>query len=503
MDTLVRALHEASPYPPVVEGRRYSSPGSSSHLDHCLTLLGYPCTQDGITSLQTTIRKYTRDHALPENADRIFSFETGRWAQQKSTAKVHVSTTLKLRATTPDLLRAQVELVTKYLEHTPGAPTAYPVSTPTASPRVPAECMTKILLGEPCGDGAFKSEVCTIRGKTAGQVTRMEAELSSTLIAILAPNDPAYVKDIGQMVKALRTSYQRYHETATENEGKVFSVHTHRWGAGKGKGLVVDTARCLYARDKLALELYIMYMLPASSTPAKRLPSLPLPSETEIVIPGPPAGDESGLRPAKSWLSARDESGLRPAKSWAKVRVELWFYEQERLKSWGCPSYFEGKNGRCFACLKPVTFDDSGYEACHIWPRSRGGTDTPDNLRVGCAECNRGRGGMHTMHGYEWLFVNKMPGLAIIPHNDKDFVIGELLHREYLLLLALVEDRKLTPSKEVGSKLKLSTPVDVRLATAWAIFRQVLPKLENIVIPRVVTADRVDVASGDKGCTIM
>lgn len=43
---------------------------------------------------------------------------------------------------------------------------------------------------------------------------------------------------------------------------------------------------------------------------------------------------------------------------------------------------------RCEYCLTPSGLAPSPYSAEHIFPRSKGGTDAPDNLAFACQGCN-------------------------------------------------------------------------------------------------------------------
>lgn len=79
----------------------------------------------------------------------------------------------------------------------------------------------------------------------------------------------------------------------------------------------------------------------------------------------------------------RDESkGLNTGgrKSIPKaVRLELW-----------ANHFGDQFVGKCFCCKNEIARDN--FEAGHVIPASKGGSDTPDNLRPICFGCNRSMG---------------------------------------------------------------------------------------------------------------
>lgn len=53
--------------------------------------------------------------------------------------------------------------------------------------------------------------------------------------------------------------------------------------------------------------------------------------------------------------------------------------------------------GKCIHCKKKLTLDVDGSPLSqatveHIVPRTKGGTNAPDNLAIACARCNQGKG---------------------------------------------------------------------------------------------------------------
>ena len=89
----------------------------------------------------------------------------------------------------------------------------------------------------------------------------------------------------------------------------------------------------------------------------------------------------------------------------------------------------ERDNYTCQICGKKVkgidsqTYDDDSHNIDHIIPKSKGGTDSYDNLRVLCRKCNLSRHNT-SFNDFEKIFINKY-------HiNFSDYKIS-LMDRDY------------------------------------------------------------------------
>lgn len=58
----------------------------------------------------------------------------------------------------------------------------------------------------------------------------------------------------------------------------------------------------------------------------------------------------------------------------------------------------------CFYCRCPLTEDDATFD--HFIPKSAGGTDALENLRVSCGPCNHGKGNSIPV-GRPWTQVER------------------------------------------------------------------------------------------------
>jgi len=74
-------------------------------------------------------------------------------------------------------------------------------------------------------------------------------------------------------------------------------------------------------------------------------------------------------------------------------------------------------DGKCFACDQPSSLED--FESGHIISKAHGGETCPENLKPVCRLCN-GRGGMSTMHMYEFMLSFKLDGLKNISPTDPE-----------------------------------------------------------------------------------
>ncbi|WP_374215876.1 HNH endonuclease [Frankia sp. AiPs1] len=72
-------------------------------------------------------------------------------------------------------------------------------------------------------------------------------------------------------------------------------------------------------------------------------------------------------------------------------RRAKWLARRQRISAGGSrvtPAELREirKSGSCTYC------DEASTETDHIWPLSRGGPDTPDNIVPACSRCNRSKG---------------------------------------------------------------------------------------------------------------
>lgn len=72
--------------------------------------------------------------------------------------------------------------------------------------------------------------------------------------------------------------------------------------------------------------------------------------------------------------------------------------DRERIPQWIRNIVEIEKGDKCGICGKPIKFGEE-YELDHIYPVSKGGSDTLDNLHVVHKSCNRKKGGKKTMVG--------------------------------------------------------------------------------------------------------
>lgn len=71
------------------------------------------------------------------------------------------------------------------------------------------------------------------------------------------------------------------------------------------------------------------------------------------------------------------------------------------------------KQDNCFACLVKI---DEEWECGHILSVEHGGLTVFINLKCLCKKCNRS---MSSMHLYEYMLRNKLPGIPNIPKEEK------------------------------------------------------------------------------------
>lgn len=87
-----------------------------------------------------------------------------------------------------------------------------------------------------------------------------------------------------------------------------------------------------------------------------------------------------------------------------------------RFRVW-CQFNGRSMDGKCFACDQPTVLED--FESGHIISKAHGGETCQENLKPVCRSCN-GRGGMSTMHMYEFMLIFKLDGLKNISPTDPE-----------------------------------------------------------------------------------
>ena len=95
-----------------------------------------------------------------------------------------------------------------------------------------------------------------------------------------------------------------------------------------------------------------------------------------------------------------------------KVKVASW-------ENYGFADRNNYEKGKCFCCGTKIKLYNGTTEFGHIKAKSKGGPYTLDNIRPVCVQCNRGVGGMFTMHMYEYIVTNKMYGLFHLTDKEK------------------------------------------------------------------------------------
>ncbi len=84
------------------------------------------------------------------------------------------------------------------------------------------------------------------------------------------------------------------------------------------------------------------------------------------------------------------------------TRTKVW-------RKW-CGNVMDGK---CFCCEKDIFYEK--WHCGHIIARNKGGSIEEENLRPTCIDCNLGMG---TMHLYEWIMMNRLPGVRHLSLSD-------------------------------------------------------------------------------------
>jgi hypothetical protein len=122
------------------------------------------------------------------------------------------------------------------------------------------------------------------------------------------------------------------------------------------------------------------------------------------------------------------------------IKMAVWCEEELITKdfTWKGKPWITHNTRLCFACLNTVTADSC--HVAHIIPYVNGGKDEVKNLRISCAGCNSGSGGMSTFHAYEWLINTKKPGLKFMDINDPNYTTALLIHNYHTMCYKLSKD---------------------------------------------------------------
>jgi hypothetical protein len=113
--------------------------------------------------------------------------------------------------------------------------------------------------------------------------------------------------------------------------------------------------------------------------------------------------------------------------------------------------------GRCFCCNDKIVRSKMHVEFGHVIPNCIGGEYTLKNIRPVCIKCNRGKGGMHKMHMYEYIVRNEMYGMRHLePQDQKLYVYDRRTKRKIV--------RRCTDTLDLLLKKKIvSSPKEKKL----------------------------------------
>lgn len=155
--------------------------------------------------------------------------------------------------------------------------------------------------------------------------------------------------------------------TETLQTGSYVNLDSRRVVKSPIRGKLVDTSYRVLANDRSTIDYYLAIL--------KKYPSI-IPRK----IKSP--------RPVRS--SRKNKRKAIPS----AVRYQVWRHA------------FDGKmDGECFSCQCPITFEN--WDCGHIKAHCEGGTDTADNLRPLCRQCNVSMGKENM---FEWMKHYEMPG---------------------------------------------------------------------------------------------
>jgi 5-methylcytosine-specific restriction endonuclease McrA len=101
-------------------------------------------------------------------------------------------------------------------------------------------------------------------------------------------------------------------------------------------------------------------------------------------------------------------------------KIKKEFIPQTNLRDDVWLKHFDKSDiGNCFCCNGILNKNSVTWEAGHVQAASKGGNTELDNIKPVCADCNRGKGGMHTTNMYEYMIRNNMYGLEHLEDYQK------------------------------------------------------------------------------------
>lgn len=109
--------------------------------------------------------------------------------------------------------------------------------------------------------------------------------------------------------------------------------------------------------------------------------------------------------------------------------------------------------GHCFCCNDEISRKKTHVEFGHIIPKSKGGQYSIDNIRPVCIKCNKGEGGMFTMHMYEYIIRNQMYGLIYLSQEEKQLYVYDELYKNSIVANCNKIINKLNDEKKILSSL--------------------------------------------------
>ncbi len=120
----------------------------------------------------------------------------------------------------------------------------------------------------------------------------------------------------------------------------------------------------------------------------------------------PPKIISPSVKPVRKVQEKKETNGSRKKKESGTIpsdtRSKVW-------RQW-CGNLMDG---RCFCCENEITYEK--WHCGHITARAKGGGIEPENLRPTCHTCNLSMG---TMNMYEYIILNRMPGVRRLSPSD-------------------------------------------------------------------------------------
>lgn len=124
-------------------------------------------------------------------------------------------------------------------------------------------------------------------------------------------------------------------------------------------------------------------------------------------------------------------------------------------------------DGVCYCCDSIIQYEK--WHCGHIQARYKGGTVDEENLRPVCIKCNLD---MKTLHMYEYMIFNRLPGCRKLPQDDeivKIYIdIVKAIIKTQDKLDDLEKDKKITKTKANEYRKKIiskKSPTEMRIQT--------------------------------------